>query len=167
MLAKALQLYQQNYGDTLKLFWAGRQDMSQDSLMEWQEINNLFSRDPHLSSNWRWLGERSDISQLLGSCDALIHVSLYEGLPNVICEAFIAGRPVIASAVCDHPLLVEEGVRGLLCDPLSPESICEAIERFVALPLEKRQEMGCNARHYAEEHLTLQRMVDDYEALLH
>lgn len=46
------------------------------------------------------------------------------------------------------------------------ESICGAIERFVALTPEERQEMGRNARLYAEEHVNLQRMVNQYEALL-
>lgn len=165
-LLQALLLFGQKKGYLPKVAWAGRQEMDQRSLMIRAEMDQLIASNRSLQNSWQWLGERSDIPLLLANNDALIHVSLYEGLPNVVCEAFIAAKPVIISAVCDHPLLVEEGIRGHLCDPLSPESICEAIERFVALTPEERQAMGRNARRYAEEHLTLQRMVNQYEALL-
>ena len=71
-------------------------------------MDNLIFSHPSLQSSWHWLGERSDIPKLLATTDALIHVSLYEGLPNAICEAFIASTPVIASAVCDHPSWYKE-----------------------------------------------------------
>lgn len=165
-LLHALLLFKRRTGYMPNVSWAGRQEQDHQSLSMRAEMDKLIASNSSLESNWQWFGERTDIPQLLAHTDALIHVSLYEGLPNVVCEAFIAAKPVIASAVCDHPLLVEEGVRGLLCDPLSPESICDAIERFVALPAEERQAMGRNARRYAEEHLTLERMVNEYEALL-
>jgi glycosyltransferase involved in cell wall biosynthesis len=65
--------------------------------------------------------------------DALIHPSLYEGLPNAVCEALAAGLPVLISNVCDHPLLVVEGERGFLFDPSDPLSIAMSIERAAAL----------------------------------
>lgn len=165
-LLQALLLFHQRNGYMPEVSWAGRQEQDQQSLATRAEMDQLIAEHPALQAQWQWLGERMDIPQLLADSDALIHVSIYEGLPNVVCEAFIAGRPVIASAVCDHPILVEEGMRGLLCDPLSPASICAAIERFIALSPEARQAMGYNARRYAEEHLTLERMVAKYEALL-
>lgn len=165
-LLQALLLFQQRNGCIPLVFWAGRQEQDQQSLRIRAEMNQLIATSSTLQASWRWLGERTDVPQLLADCDALIHVSLYEGLPNVVCEAFIAGRPVIASSVCDHPLLVEDGVRGLLCEPYSSESICVAIERFVALSREQRQTMGDNARKYAEKYLSLERMVDEYEALI-
>ena len=165
-LLHALLLFEQRNGYMPNVSWVGRQEQDHQSLLIRAEMDQLIASNSSLESNWKWLGERSDIPQLLAHTDALIHVSLYEGLPNVVCEAFIAAKPVIVSAVCDHPLLVEEGVRGHLCDPLSPESICHAIERFLALTPEERHSMGRNARRYAEEHLTLERMVNEYEALL-
>lgn len=165
-LIKALNLFFLRNGYALNVKWAGRQEQDHESLSVRAEMNELIVSNTYLQTSWKWIGERFDISELFAESDALIHVSLFEGLPNVVCEAFIAARPVIVSAVCDHPLLVEEGVRGHLCDPLSHESICEAIERFVSLPLEERQTMGRNARQYAEKNLTLARMVDQYEALM-
>lgn len=165
-LLYALLLFEQRNSYIPKVSWAGRQEQDNQSLSIRAEMDQLIASNPSLYSSWQWLGQRSDVPELLASTDALIHVSLYEGLPNVVCEAFIAAKPVIVSAVCDHPLIIEEGVRGHLCDPLSPESICDAIERFVSLTPEERHAMGRNARRYAEEYLTLERMVNEYEALL-
>lgn len=165
-LLQSLLLFKERNGYLPSLLWAGRQEQDLHSLNMRTKMDKVIASNSELQTMWHWLGERSDTSKLFANCDALVHLSLYEGLPNVVCEAFIAGRPVIASKVCDHPILVEEGVRGLLCDPLSPESICEAIERFAALSPEEWEVMGRNARRYAEKHLTLERMVNEYEALL-
>jgi len=165
-LLQALLIFKQKNGYMPNVSWVGRQEQDRQSLLIRAQMDQLISSHSSLDARWHWLGERSDVPQLLAKSDALIHVSLYEGLPNVVCEAFIAAKPAIVSAVCDNPLLVEEGVRGHLCDPLCPESICEAIERFCSMTPEERQAMGRNARRFAEEHLTLERMVNDYEALL-
>jgi glycosyltransferase involved in cell wall biosynthesis len=165
-LLEALVLFYQRNGYTPKVSWAGRQEFDSKSLKVRAEIERLLNDNPQVSMHWQWLGERTDIPQLMANCDALIHVSLFEGLPNVVCEALIAGRPVIASNVCDHPILVEDGVRGLLCDPLSPLAICEAIELFESLDAHERHAMGINARRYAEENLTLNKMVIAYEELI-
>ncbi len=165
-LAEALFLFQEKNGYMPNLAWAGRQEQDSSSMFDRSHMDNLSKRNPILAEKWQWLGERNDIPQLLAECDALIHVSLFEGLPNVVCEAFIAGRPVIASAVCDHPKLIEDGVRGVLCDPLSPESICAAIERFVEMSEAQRLMLSKNAREYAQQYLTINRMIVDYESLL-
>jgi len=165
-LIKALILFRRKHGRTPVISWAGRREVGGGSRAYIDEMEALLAQHPTIFANWHWLGERSDVPDLLATHDALIHPSLYEGLPNVVCEALIAGCPVIISNVCDHPLLVEEGSRGFLCDPLSEESICAAIERFESLKCQDRINMGLKARKYAEDHLTIDCMVSSYEALL-
>ena len=165
-ILQGLIRFYEKHGYSPKVSWVGRQEQDKESLLERKRIDELLSQFPNLTYSWKFLGERQDVPSLLQQTDALIHISLFEGLPNVVCEAFIAGRPVIASNVCDHPLLVEDKVRGILCDPLSVESICSAIQRFVNLTSEERHNMGNNARRYAEQHLSAERMVSEYEKLL-
>ena len=165
-LIEALALYVQRHGKAPSVAWTGRQELDSESLKIRKDMDILLAQHPEVAKNWHWLGERNDVSNLLQKCDALLHISLYEGLPNVICEAFIEQCPVIASNVCDHPLLVEEGVRGILCDPLSVVSICEAIERFESLSAQTRKSLGENARRYAEANLAIEKMVPAYEELI-
>jgi glycosyltransferase involved in cell wall biosynthesis len=165
-LLQALQLFRERHGYVPAVAWAGRQEPSPRALAIRSDMDRFLGDHPEIHGHWEWLGERRDVEQLLAAHDALVHVSLFEGLPNAICEAFVAGRPVVASAVCDHPRLVEEGARGFLCDPHSPESICHALERLAALSPAERDAVGRNARMFAEQHLALSRMVARYEALL-
>jgi len=165
-LIESLIKYHEESGYVATFKWVGRQENNIESLVVRRKMEDLLLENPKIAAQWQWLGERDDIPELLHQCDALIHVSLYEGLPNVVCEAFIAGCPVIASNVCDHPILVEDGVRGVLCDPFSPDSICKAIIRFEGFPDAERAQLGNNARKYAEQHLTVGKMVAAYETLL-
>ncbi len=165
-LVKALVLFHQRNGYAPSVSWVGRQETDPQSLQTRAEMDRLLGENPQVSARWQWLGEREDIPQLMASCNSLIHVSLYEGLPNVVCEALMAGRPVIASNVCDHPFLIEDGVRGLLCDPLSSDSICATIERFTAMTATEKATLGQNARNYAEQNLTIARMVTEFETFI-
>jgi glycosyltransferase involved in cell wall biosynthesis len=165
-LINALIFFERKHGRSPIISWAGRRETDAGSIAYVEEMEVLLLQNPAILANWHWLGERRDVLELLATHDALLHPSLHEGLPNVVCEALSAGIPVIVSNVCDHPLLVEEGVRGFLCDPLSVESICAAIERFENLNYQDRRRMGLNARTYAEENLTIERMVRDFESLL-
>ncbi len=121
-------------------------------------------KEAGLDEQWRWLGQRSDIPSLIASHDILVHPSYGEGLPNAVCEALACGRPVIASDVFDNGYLVENGVRGFLFDWQDAESLAAAILNFSRLPFEERAEMGRQGRIFAEKHLAMGQMVDNYEA---
>jgi glycosyltransferase involved in cell wall biosynthesis len=102
---------------------------------------------------------------LLRGYDALIHPSLYEGLPNAVCEALAAGIPVLASNVCDHPLLVADGSRGYLFDPRDPPGIAAAIAKLAELDSGAWRDLERNAREYASANLGVDKMVESYAAL--
>ena len=76
------------------------------------------------------MGVRKDIPELMRAHDALIHPSLSEGQSNVVNEALSSGLPILAGKIADHPSLIEDGVRGFLFDPNSPEEIASAILKY-------------------------------------
>jgi glycosyltransferase involved in cell wall biosynthesis len=165
-LLEAFIIFYKRNGFVPQLLWVGRQEADSKSLRLRKKMESLLIKNPDIAKGWYFLGEQYDIKSLLAKSHALIHVSLFEGLPNAVCEAFASSRPVIASNVCDHPELLGNGQRGFLCDPLSPLSICNAIESFVFLNTDDRFRMSSNAFDYATKNLRLQRMVDEYELLL-
>ena len=57
-----------------------------------------------------------------------------DNCPMVVLEAQAAGIPVMASNVGGVPDLVEDGVTGLLTDPLRPDTMQEAISRLLTDP---------------------------------
>lgn len=83
-------------------------------------------------------------------CDVFCLPSIYEGFPNVICEAMACGKPILASNVCDNPFIIENNINGLLFDPNNIESIKNSIIQFVNLSQVQRQTMGYKSREIAE-----------------
>jgi glycosyltransferase involved in cell wall biosynthesis len=109
---------------------------------------------------------RKDIPELLHRYDALILPSLWEGLPNVVCEALAAGLPVLASDVSDNARLVQHGVTGFIFDPKQPDAIANAISQFAVLDQDTRARFGRAARAFAEKELSLAACTTAYERLL-
>ncbi len=165
-LIKGLRLFYDNNGWLPSISWVGRQaETTRLGQTYCQQVDELLDALPEVKGLWSWLGERSDIPALLSSHQALIHSSFYEGLPNAICEALAAGRPVLASDVSDNSVLVSEGERGFLFDPNQPESIADAIKKLVNLSTDDWINFSRNAREYAEANLGIEKMVKAYEAL--
>ncbi len=77
------------------------------------------------------LGHRSDAGRVLGFGDMAVVASLHESSPNVILEAWAAGRPVVATRVGGIPELVADGEHGLLVPPDDAEALAMAIRRLL------------------------------------
>ena len=63
---------------------------------------------------------------------ALVLASRVEGLPLVVVEAMLCGRPVIATNIAGNPEVVEDGTTGFLADAPTAPSFRVALERFWA-----------------------------------
>ena len=90
------------------------------------------------------------IENIYHTADLFCLPSIYEGFPNVLCEAMSCGIPVVCGRVCDNPYIVEEGKSGFLVDPNDVQDLIRVIERFIALPVEQKKELAHNARLQAE-----------------
>lgn len=145
----------------ISIDWYGRVD----DINYMSELEGLVAHY-NLEDRWSWAGENRDISGVLPLYDALVLSSLWEGFPNVVCEAMACAVPIIASDISDMGFLTAEPQRGLLFDPNSVGSIVGAIEKFVGLDRETRLDMGIKGRHFVENELSLERMLDKYEDLL-
>jgi glycosyltransferase involved in cell wall biosynthesis len=164
-LIAGLVRFEEEFGFVPEVVWAGDRDASRAGLRYCERVDALLASLPNVRCRWRWIGRQTDIPGLLHGSDALVHPSLYEGLPNAVCEALAAGIPVLASNVCDHPLLVADGSRGYLFDPEDPGSIAAAIAKLADLDPDARRNFACNARDYAKANLSVDKMVENYAKL--
>jgi glycosyltransferase involved in cell wall biosynthesis len=73
--------------------------------------------------------------------------------------------PVVATGICGTPEAVLDGETGRLVPLRDFASIVEAVGALLDLPPERRVAMGEKGRAHVLEHFTLDRMVDQYEAL--
>lgn len=164
-LLKGLSLFLLRNGWLPSINWVGRDDNEQKSRNMKKAMNDYLSENPLLSSYWNWAGIVEDVQDFYLTSDALIHVSIYEGLPNVICEAMLSECFVIASNVCDHPKILGED-RGLLCNPHKPESICQSIEKFYLMDTNERMNIIKNAKNFAEIEFDRNTMTEKYMSLI-
>jgi len=165
-LILGLRAFYDTHGWVPEVSWVGRREESTPQGREYcTRVDALLAEHPPVLAVWKWLGERRDIPQLLADHDVLIHPGFYDGLPNVVCEALAAGKPVLAADVCDNGLLVPAGERGFLFDPAVPVSIASSLERIVAASPDEWQRIATSAREFAVSALSIDRMLSEYEWL--
>ena len=152
--------------------WVGRRDddirSSKDymSIKMQRDMDFFLEQNKSIKKNWTWIESVDDIYEFYEKTDALIIPSIYEGLPLVLCEAMLSGCFVIASSVCDHPMIIGDNERGLLCNPLSPESICICLENLNNMDAEVKSIIVKRARKFAIKNFDLDQMLNKYETLL-
>jgi glycosyltransferase involved in cell wall biosynthesis len=115
-----------------------------------------------ISQQTLFLGERSDVQDLLGCINVYVQSSLWEGMPNAVMEAMAAGKPVIASSVDGTIELIEEGKTGWLVKPAD----VDALSKRIIYALNNREEamsIGGKAARSVIEKFSLERMISEYD----
>jgi len=107
-------------------------------------------------------GFQTDVNPFLARAHALIQPSYHEGLSNVLLEAASTGRPVLATRVPGCQEAFDENESGIGFEAKSGDALCEAIEKFLKLPNNKRKEMGIKGRAKVEREFSRQLVVDYY-----
>jgi glycosyltransferase involved in cell wall biosynthesis len=112
----------------------------------------------------RFLGNRTDVHDLLRFSDVFVLPSLWEGLSNALLEAMAAGLPVVATRVEGTEEVIEDGINGLLVPPADPQALSQAILRFLSED-RLRIQIGQAGEKHVKENYTLEKMCGRYESL--
>ncbi len=122
------------------------------------------SRDLQLCDHVEFLGERSDVPDLLERAGFFVSSSRTEGVSLTLLEASAVGLPIVTTAVGGNPEIVEEGQTGRLVPSEDPIALASAI---IDMCNNRSQwsEMGRLGRERIEQHFEISRMVRDYETL--
>ncbi len=121
------------------------------------------ARDLGISGRVHFLGDRRDIPAILASLDVTVLPSASESLSNAILESMAAGVPVIANDVGGNAELIAAD-RGILF-PRTDEGALEAALLRIAADTPLRQALGRNAKKFAQENFTTERMGNKYAEL--
>ena len=113
----------------------------------------------------KFLGIRRDIPALMNAANAYVMSSAWEGMPMVLLEASASGLPIVATDVGGNSEVVIDGKTGFLVPPKDPEALAWAMLYLMDLPGEERRRMGEAARQHIEANYSLDRVVDQWEAL--
>lgn len=118
------------------------------------------ARDLGISENVVFLGHREDTEELLRALDIFVLPSLNEGIPMALLEAMAASRAVVASRVGGIPeIIVEDGVEGILVEPMDVTQLAESCRRLIESP-EIATKMGEQARKRVVQEFSAATMAD-------
>ena len=108
-------------------------------------------------------GGQPDVRPFIGRAWCTIHPSFYpEGMSNVLLESCAAGRPIITTDRPGCGEIVEDGVNGYVVKQRDAVDLIAKIKQFLALPYEKKREMGLLARKKVEHEFDRQIVVNAY-----
>jgi len=118
----------------------------------------------NLHSNIHFLGNRSDVAELLISSDFFILPSICEGMPMALLEAMAAGKPIIATTVSGVEQVMIPNETGLIVPPGDTLKLADAILELISDPA-RAQAMGLAARQRVAKEFSAQKQADDHLAL--
>lgn len=156
-LIEALGRVQHRLPQPWKLLVIGRDDGIGDGLKERAAALSV-------SSNILWLGERSDVGDLLAVSQIFVLPSHQEGFSNALLEAMAAGVAPVATAVGGNADAVADNESGLLAPPRDPEALGLVISRLANDQTLRRRLSGA-ARQRVSQRFSLVACVERYDRL--
>jgi glycosyltransferase involved in cell wall biosynthesis len=124
----------------------------------------LRARELRLPGRIHFLGQRSDVAEILGASDVFALASQNEGNPLALMEAMAAGLPVVATAVGGVPELIADQRTGLLVKPGDCHGLATAMLRLhqdVAM----RRTLAAGAAQHAMQAFSADQMARAYTEL--
>lgn len=98
----------------------------------WQRL----ARELGVEGRVTWTGNVSHdrVIAHIRAADAFVLNSNYEGLSHTLLEVMFVGTPIVASAVCGNPELIEDGVNGCTVPFNDVDKIHDALRRILDDP---------------------------------
>ncbi len=117
-----------------------------------------------LEENVVFLGERSDIPDLLSILEVFVLPSLWEGLPYALVEAAAMAKPIVATDINGVREVIRDGETGLLVPPGDPAALAGAISGLL-LDKGRAGRLGVEARERIPAQFEISRMISEIQSL--
>ena len=154
VLVEAASLLKEKYGYSLEFRLCGGLSTNPNAL------SAQWLADHCDGSYIRWMGNRTDMVEMLTQCDIMAFPSYYrEGVPKAVIEATAIGRPIVTTDSVGCRDTVDEGINGFLVPPRDAQALADAIEKLHLNP-EMRLDMGRASRRKAEKEFDIREVVD-------
>ena len=112
----------------------------------------------------RFLGDRSDVRELLQGFDIFALSSLSEGYSMALLEACASGLPIVATDVGGNREIVVDGRNGRLVPPARDDALADAFATLLRDP-DGAAAMGSAGRAWALREVSVETMARRYDAL--
>ncbi|WP_235299290.1 glycosyltransferase family 4 protein [Portibacter marinus] len=158
-----LSMLENNKVDGIEIHWFGGTEFNNDKMNSHAE--KCKSRAKRLKIKWIFHQSTPKIKEKYADFDLLLHPSLWEGLPNVVCEAMSAGLPVLISNILDHPHLVNHH-KDLLFNPDDVYDLYQKLNNLLGLRPSQLQDIGLTLRARAKNLFNPDQMSKKYLTLI-
>ncbi len=158
----AARIIKEKYCDEVSFWVAGELDRVNPSRIDRDEFNQWIDEGVI-----EYLGFSHSIKTILNKSSCIVLPSYREGMPRTVLEALAMARPVITTRTAGCRETVEDGISGFLVDVKSPFSLAEAMEKFIDLTEEERQEMGKAGRIKAEKEFDDEVIAGQISQIIH
>lgn len=155
-LLNALAIMGRDFTENCTLLLAGR-DAGARITLEQQ------ASDLGLADSIRFLGERSDVAELLAASDICVLPSHEEGFSNAVLEGMAAGLPLVVTDVGGNPEAVVDGECGCVVPAHDPGALATGLGKLISSSA-ARDAMGIEARRRVIELFSIDSCVAAYEA---
>jgi len=135
-LIEAVDSLKDNEKQRIKIDWYG-DERSDDSLQN----ALIMIRKRKLENIFSFKKATSDIRTKMQYADVVGLFSFYEGLPNVVCEAMVVGKPIISSSVSDIPIILDHDINCIF-NPKDSKDISKTISYILSLSSNELLNLG-------------------------
>ncbi len=122
------------------------------------------ARELGLGGHVRFPGQVEHLGPLLAAADVVTLPSRWEGLPLVLLEAMVRGRPVVATPVGGIPEVIEDGANGRLVAAGDAAALAGALSELHAHP-DVATRLGRRGAQTVRERYTWPRVVEAFESV--
>lgn len=109
-----------------------------------------------------YLGVVEDVRPAIAAASCVVLPSYREGAPRTLMEAAAMARPIIATDVPGCRAVIDSEISGFLCEVRNARSLAAAMQRFLALSPEARNEVGKAGRAKMEREFDQAIVVSAY-----
>lgn len=120
--------------------------------------------DEGVADRVHFLGDRSDVRDLLQGLDLFVLSSLSEGYSMALLEASAVALPIVATQVGGNGEIVRDGVSGCLVPAGDPDALAQAMLGLLRNP-QRATALGQAARAWVERYGSLETMAMRYAQL--
>jgi len=108
-----------------------------------------------------FLGWRSDVLEIIGGADIVVHPSLEDALSQSLIESLMLARPIVATDISGASDTLDDGKYGSLVPPEDAESLFGAIRSMID-DLQAAQERARPGRSYLLDYMNAERVTEEY-----
>jgi glycosyltransferase involved in cell wall biosynthesis len=124
-----------------------------------QQINRC-----NLGGRVQLCGTTKDIYSALYKSSIFVMPSKFEGFPNALCEAMLAGLPVIYGNISGADELIKPGETGLLINSGDVRQLTESMKTLIQNP-KLRDRLGRNAKKHIQNNYAAKKIAASWEKL--